>query len=290
MVLFFHPDQKGSLLKRILYEESALMEIFRLLPGSSPLLISVPHAGLYVPPEIRARMEDYALCLPDTDRHVDRLYDFAQELGAWILIATHNRYVIDLNRPTDGTVLYPGENNTELVPLTDFDLQPIYRSGQAPDLTEQQVRIQKYWQPYHDCLRQTLAAIRDQYGLALLYDAHSIPAEVPRFFEGRLADLNLGSADGQAACPELVARLSHVCHQTEAYSAVVDGRFKGGYITRTYGDPAHHIHAVQMELVQATYMEEKGARPYRTDLAASIQPVLRTLLVSMLEWAKEKTA
>lgn len=265
------------------------MDLFRFKEGRTPLLISVPHAGLYVPPDISARFQPSAHSLPDTDRHVDRLYDFAESMGAWMLVATHNRYVVDLNRPVDGSVLYPGENNTELVPLSDFDLNPVYLPGQEPDQAEHDERIKRYWQPYHDCLAQTLEAISGRYGIALLFDAHSIPSEVPRFFSGRLQDLNLGSADGEAASPELVARLGEICTRTDDYSSIVDGRFKGGHITRTWGDPARGIHAIQMELVQATYMDESGNRAFREDLAAGIRPVLKELLRCMLDWAAEKT-
>jgi N-formylglutamate deformylase len=261
------------------------MELFHFTEGRLPLLVNVPHAGTFVPSEIMGRFSSAGQRLADTDWHVDRLYDFARTMGASMLCATHSRYVIDLNRPTDGSVLYPGENNTELVPLTSFAHEDLYRPGQRPDAEERAARIARFWQPYHEKLAQTLDDLRAQFGVALLLDAHSIPSRVPRFFEGRLWDLNLGSADGQSADPALVSALATYFAGIEPYSSTVDGRFKGGHITRTYGEPSRHVHAVQMELVQETYMQEGPDWPFIEERAARIRPVLRGMLEIMLAWA-----
>jgi len=169
------------------------MEPFRFQPGPAPLLISMPHVGTYLPDALAQRMTDPARAVPDTDWHVDRLYDFAASLGANLLIATHSRYVIDLNRPPDGTVLYPGASNTELCPTTSFDDEPLWQPGEAPGTDEVRQRIEKYWRPYHGQLAQALAGIKSRLGTALLFDAHSIRSEVPRFFAARLPDINLGN-------------------------------------------------------------------------------------------------
>jgi len=266
------------------------MEPFRFYPGEGPLLISMPHVGTYLPPALAARMSDAARGVPDTDWHVDRLYDFAVSLGAHRLIATHSRYVVDLNRPPDGKPLYPGASNTELCPSTTFDELPIYETGSGPADAEVAERIERYWRPYHVKLGEALAAVRAQHGFALLFDAHSIRSEVPRFFSGRLPDINLGTADGTSAPPELAARLIEAAGEAENYSSVLNGRFKGGYITRTYGKPAAGIHAVQLELSQITYMEETPPFGFREDRAAGIRPELRRILEAMLEWAKSGAA
>lgn len=258
------------------------MEPYRFMPEKSPLLVSIPHAGTYVPEAIRARMTEPARALPDTDWHVDRLYDFVQELGAACLIATHSRYVIDLNRPPDNTALYAG-STTGLVPETLFDGSPVYLPGQAPDAAEQAERLIRYHQPYHERLALELAEHRARFGYALLFDAHSIRSEVPRLFDGRLPDLNLGSNDGRSAAPDLQQRAFDVCAASD-YSAVLNGRFKGGYITRHYGDPTAGVHALQLELAQATYMDE--AQPYRLleARAERLRGLLRELLGSLLDW------
>jgi N-formylglutamate deformylase len=252
--------------------------------GSTPLLIGMPHVGTHLPEEIATTMTEAALDLPDTDWHVDTLYDFLYEIGASVISATHSRYVIDLNRPPDGTSLYPGHDVTELCPTTTFDNDPIYFEGQDPDDNEIATRLERYWHPYHHRLAEALAELTGQYGYALLWDAHSIRSVVPRFFEGKLADLNLGNSDGNASDSGLAHNLLKIAQNTPDYTAVLNGRFKGGYITRTYGQPKAHIHAVQLEQSQATYMEESPPFTFREDLAEQVRPVLRRLIETMLAW------
>ena len=266
------------------------MDPYRFSAGSVPLLVSMPHVGTEVPAEQAARMTEAGLSLADTDWHVDRLYDFLGDLGASVIAATQSRYVIDLNRPADGKPLYPGASNTELCPTTTFDEQPIYQPGEEPGEAEVALRRRFVWQPYHDRLRAELDAIKARHGIAVLWDAHSIRSRVPRFFEGRLPDLNLGTGSGVTADPGLVARLVSQAEADPAYSHVVDGRFKGGAITRGYGDPAAGVHAVQLELSQITYMDEDPPYGFRDDLAVGIRPVLCGLLEAALEWARKPGA
>lgn len=264
------------------------MEPYRFTAGTLPLLVSMPHTGTYVPPAIKARMTEAAQGLPDTDWHMDRLYDFLGAIGASTIAATHSRYVIDLNRAPDGAALYPGANNTELCPTTTFAEEAIYRSGEEPDAAEIAQRRNDVWQPYHDRLAEELSAIKARHGIALLWDAHSIRSEVPRFFDGRLPDLNLGSADDASAEKSLMNILTSVAREAEVlgYSYAINGRFKGGYITRHYGDPANAIHAVQLELSQITYMDEDPPFAFREDLADKVRPVLAGLIQTMLAWAE----
>ena len=264
------------------------MEAFRFTAGGAPLLVSMPHVGLTVPEAIRERMSEPALALPDTDWHVDRLYDFLEALDVSWIAATHSRYVIDLNRAPDGKALYSGARETELCPTTSFADQPLYRPGQAPDEAEVAERRAAYWQPYHDRLNEALETLRDGHGQVVLWDAHSILSQVPRFFEGRLPDLNLGSRSGSSADLELIGRLEAVAAAAEAegYSHALDGRFKGGFITRNYGRPQEGIHALQLELSQSTYMEEQPPFSFREDLAEQVRPVLRRLLETALAWAR----
>jgi len=260
------------------------MQAFHFIPGDSPLLVSMPHVGTGVPPEIAARLTPEAAALPDTDWHVDQLYDFLDTLGAARLQATQSRYVIDLNRAPDDRPLYAAARNTELCPTTTFAEQPIYRSGAAPDATETAARRAAYWRPYHDRLRSALDEVRARHGVAVLWEAHSIRSRVPRFFAGRLPDLNLGTAGGKSAAAALLSRLTAVAAES-GYSHAVNGRFQGGYITRAYGNPARGIHAVQLELSQITYMDEDPPFVFRENLAAGTRPVLRRLLETALDWA-----
>ena len=253
--------------------------------GTRPLLISMPHVGTHVPSAIAARLTPEGREVHDTDWHLPRLYDFARDMGASVLQATHSRYVIDLNRPPDGASLYPGQCVTGLCPIDSFDNTPLYVHGQTPDELEIAQRRTAIWQPYHAQLAAELARIKATHGRALLWDAHSIRSVLPRFFDGKLPDFNLGTADGASCAPHLAQRLLGIAQAAPGYSAVLNGRFKGGYITRHYGQPGHAIHAVQLEMTQCSYMQEHMPFDYLPEVAAHAQPVLRVLLQAMLDFA-----
>jgi N-formylglutamate deformylase len=256
--------------------------------GSVPLLMSIPHVGEAIPGDIRARMTAAGREIADTDWHLDRLYDFADALGISVIQATQSRYVIDLNRAPDGVPLYPGASNTELVPLTSFANEPLYRDGLAPDESEVARRREIYWHPYHARLDTELAAMRDRFGVAVLFDCHSIRSHVPRFFEGRLPDFNLGTAAGTSCDTALRSQLGTALAAESRYTLAIDGRFKGGYITRRYGRPADRVHGFQLELSLVTYMAEEPAYRWREDLAEQVRPSLRRMVETAIAWADEK--
>ncbi len=255
------------------------MTSFDLHTGSLPLLISMPHVGTEIPSALHAAFHDEALRVPDTDWFVDRLYAAAGVRGASLLRARYSRYVIDLNRAPDSAPLYPGASNTELCPTTGFDDAPLYRDGAAPDAAEIDRRRRAYWQPYHDALANELARLRAQHGYAILFDAHSIRSQVPRFFSGRLPDINYGTADG-ASCARAMQE-SVWAVDTQPYTKIINGRFKGGYITRHYGKPEQGIHALQLELSQITYMDEDRFL-WDDARAAGVIPVLMRVIDSLL--------
>ncbi|HXV07472.1 MAG TPA: N-formylglutamate deformylase [Burkholderiales bacterium] len=259
---------------------------FELKRGTAPLLISMPHAGTFLPAEIAGRLTDYALRLPDTDWHLERLYEFVDALGASVIVATHSRYTIDLNRPPDGANLYPGQDTTALCPVDTFDRQPLYREGQQPDAAEIQLRIERYWRPYHAALQGELGRLRERHARVVLWDAHSIRSAVPRFFAGRLPDLNFGSAAGRACDPRLAALLLETARQHPRYASVLDGRFKGGHITRHYGRPAQGVHAIQLELAQRAYMREDYPYSFDERLATALRPALIEMLDAALRWVR----
>jgi N-formylglutamate deformylase len=228
-------------------------------------------------------MTPAALEIADTDFHLPQLYDFLAELGVPVLSATHSRYVIDLNRAPDGAVLYPGANNTELCPTSRFDFAPVYRDAMKPDAIEVAARVDRYWRPYHAKLAEELQRIRERHGYALLFDAHSIVSVCPRFFEGTLTDFNLGNGDGISCDADLAARMLAVA-KASPYTSVLNGRFKGGYITRHYGSPTAGIHAIQLELSERTYMIEAPPYPFDESSASQVRPVLRALIDALLAW------
>jgi N-formylglutamate deformylase len=261
---------------------------FRFRQGTRPLLISMPHVGTYVPPPLAARFTEEARQVPDTDWHLERLYDFANEIGASVLAATHSRYVIDLNRPPDNQNLYPGQDTTGLCPIDAFDKTPIYAAGDVPGAAEIAARVDAIWLPYHRQLEAELNRLKAAHGTVALWDAHSIRSVLPRFFEGRLPDLNLGTANGASCDPALAATLLGIATSNPAYTGVLNGRFKGGHITRHYGNPVAGVHAVQLEMTQASYMQEKLPFDYLPDVAAGVQPQVRRMIEAVLDFALQK--
>ena len=248
--------------------------------GTAPLLISLPHDGSEIPAAIAARMTESAHRAPDTDWHVSRLYGFARELGASMLAPRYSRYVVDLNRSPDDVSLYPGQNTTGLCPIVQFCGEPVYQDGEEPTPEEIASRVERYWQPYHAALRDELARIRALHGRVVLWEGHSIRGEVPFLFDGRLPDLNLGTAGGASCAPALQGRLEGVLAAQSRYDWVVNGRFKGGYITRNYGEPANGVDAVQLEISQRIYMDE-ATFVYDEARARDVQGVIRSLLGSL---------
>ncbi|HET9821070.1 MAG TPA: N-formylglutamate deformylase [Burkholderiaceae bacterium] len=257
---------------------------FTLHRGTTPLLISLPHVGTEIPSDQRGRYVPRALAVEDTDWHLDRLYAFAAELGAGLLVPRESRYLIDLNRPRENTPMYAGANNTELCPTRFFTGEPLYREGGAPDAAEIARRVAGVWQPYHDAIAQELARLKAEHGHAVLFDAHSIKSELPWLFEGTLPHLNLGTAEGHACAPSLRAALADVLGAQAEFSHVVDGRFKGGHITRHFGRPSDGVHAVQLEMCWRAYMDE-GPPPRWSDAqAAAARPVLERLVRTLIAW------
>jgi N-formylglutamate deformylase len=257
--------------------------LFDFHPGRSALLISFPHSGTQLPDDLRQRLRPPALDVPDTDWHVPSLYDCWRELGATVLIARYSRYVVDLNRPPDGAPLYPGQAETSVCPTRSFADEPLYQDGQAPGGAEVQQRLQEYWHPYHQKLLQSIDVIRSEHGHCILWDAHSIRSHVPLFFEGRLPDLNVGTADGRSCARARAARAMQVLESQSRYSAVHNGRFKGGYITRHYGDPPRGVDAIQLEIAQAAYMDEDHPTGFEPARAAGLAALLRELLAAVIK-------
>ncbi len=258
--------------------------VFALHPGSTALLVSLPHVGTVIPDDLQQHYEPRALALEDTDWHLARIYEFVLAMGAGLIVPHCSRYVIDLNRPSENTPMYAGANNTELCPTRFFTGDALYLDGRAPGVQEITRRVETYWRPYHHALESELARIQAQHGHAILFDGHSIKSELPWLFDGRLPDLNLGTAGGTSCAPGLRAAMQQVLQAQARFSHVVDGRFKGGHITRSFGRPPAGRHAVQLELCWSTYMLEEPPFGIDSARAAELAPVLSALVQSMISW------
>jgi N-formylglutamate deformylase len=258
--------------------------VYRFHQGAGPLIVAMPHVGADIPPELAERLTAVGQGALDTDWHVDRLYDFLDEVQASRLIARQSRNAVDLNRSPENEALYPGRFETGLCPTTTFEGQPLYRDGHEPDPGEVTRRVEAWWRPYHDRLREALDEARERHGYALLLDAHSIRAEIPLLFEGRLPDINVGTADGRSCDPGLTAAIEAVLAEQGHFTWVTNGRFKGGWTTRNYGRPADGVHAVQFELVQDAYMDEANPHAFDADRARPMRDLLRELVDAIAGW------
>jgi formiminoglutamase len=268
-------------------------DFIELTRGEAPLLISMPHTGTDIPREIEAELASPWLARKDTDWWIDRLYDFAVELGATVSRTTVSRTVIDVNRDPSGASLYPGQATTGLCPTTTFDGEPLYPSGREPDEAEIARRRSRYFDPYHAALAAELDRLSGGHARVVLYDCHSIRSVVPRLFDGELPHMNIGTNSGTSCAPSLQRAIEAAC-AASPFSWVSNCRFKGGWITRRYGRPDAGVHAVQMELACRAYMEEPVGpvseemwpTPYADAFAAPMRETLRSILKSCLDFAR----
>ncbi|HEY1561342.1 MAG TPA: N-formylglutamate deformylase [Caulobacteraceae bacterium] len=260
--------------------------------GAAPLIVSIPHAGTEIPPHLIGRFASPWLARRDADWWVDELYSFADALGATVVRTRLSRSVIDVNRDPSGASLYAGMATTELCPTTTFDGEALYRPGHAPDADEIAARRRLFFQPYPDALAGEIARLRERHRRIVLYDAHSIRSRVPRLFDGELPQFNLGTNSGRSCAPELTTAVEAVCDGSN-HSRITNGRFKGGHITRSFGEPADGVHAIQMELACRGYMDEPVGEPtpeawpppYDADRAAPIAAILEDVLAACLAFA-----
>ena len=170
------------------------------------------------------------------------------------------------------------------MPVDTFDKAPLYPAGALPANDEILRRRDRYWRPYHDALQGEIARLKREHGRALVWEAHSIRSHVPRFFDGRLPDFNFGTANGASAAPGLAEALAACVTAHGGFTAVANGRFKGGYITRQYGVPDTGVQAVQLELAQITYMDETRPYAYDETRAARVSPLLQRLVETALAY------
>lgn len=259
-------------------------DTYTLHRGRSPLLISFPHVGTEIPIDQQYRYSPRALDVEDTDWFLDRLYAFAADLGATLIVPRFSRYWIDLNRSSDNAPMYPGQNNTELCPTRHFSGDTLYRENLAPDSAEIARRVAHYWQPYHDTLRDELSRLSRAHGHAVLLDAHSIRSELPWLFDGQLPHMSVGTANGASCAPTLTDAVMREFASQSEFTHVLNGRFKGGHITRHFGDPREGVHAIQLEMCWRSYMDETAPYEWNDTHAAGVTPLLRAFVESLLAW------
>lgn len=266
------------------------MPPFRLFQRKSPLIVSMPHLGYAIPAELSETMTASGRMSLDTDWNLDELYDFLGSRDVSLIQSVYSRYVVDLGRDPSNKPLYTGVDHPTLLPTETFDRVPLYRSGKAPGEAEITRRVDMYWRPYHEALGRLIAEALENFGTAVLFECHSIASVVPRYAPGRIPDLNLGTAGGTSCCPTLSAALMDALTNDAGFTTAHNGLFKGGYITRHYGQPDREVHAFQLELSRATYMGE-APTPWLDDgLAANVRPILARMTDAAIGWAHQRSA
>lgn len=263
--------------------------------GHAPLIVAMPHVGTEIPSSIEPRLVDAWRARKDADWWIEKLYAFAADLGATIIRTTISRTVIDLNRDPSGASLYPGRATTALCPTDTFDGEPLYHPGQEPDAAEITHRRATWFDPYHALLRVQIERLRNAHGRIVLYDAHSIRSHVPRLFDGALPHFNIGTNNSATCAQALSDAVAAACADTP-FSSVVNGRFRGGWTTRHYGEPARGVHAIQMELACRGYMDEptepftaaNWPTPFDAARAAPMQAALTNVLQACIAFAQEE--
>jgi len=269
----------------------AWLEVVR---GDAPLIVSIPHSGTMLAEPFGSDLVSEDRARKDADWHVERLYDFAPELGATTIRTAISRTVIDVNRDPSGATLYPGQQTTELCPTTTFDGEPLYREGAGLQREEIPGRRARYFEPYHAALQTEIERVHDKHRTIVLCDCHSIRSVVPRLFDGELPHFNIGTNKGASCDPTLTTAVEAVCAATK-FSRITNGRFTGGWITRRYGRPQDGVHAVQMELSCRGYMlenpgpvvEGQWPTPYDPAYAKPMRDALTGILQSCLNFARQ---
>jgi formiminoglutamase len=255
--------------------------------GTAPLIVNIPHAGTEIPEPYQPALHSLWLARKDADWWLPQLYAFAEDFGATIIRTHISRTIIDANRDPSGASLYPGQATTSLCPTETFDGEPLYVEGAGPD--DIAARVQHYFNPYHAAISGEIARLKSRHESIVLYDCHSIRSKIPRLFEGILPNFNIGTNDGKSCAPEITAKAAAICAASSAHTHVVNGRFKGGWITRHHGDPQNGVHAIQMELACRSYMSEPESpnqtnwpASYDATFAAPVQKILKSILESFI--------
>lgn len=261
------------------------MEPVRVSPGEGPVILAFPHVGTGLPDAVAERLNDEGRRLRDTDWHIHRLYEGLLP-GVTTVTATQSRYVIDLNRDPSGASLYPGQTTTGLIPRSTFDNVPIWQEGKEPGEAQIAQWLEAVHRPYHAALAAEIARIKALHGVAILYDCHSIRSVIPWLFDGVLPDFNIGTDMGRTCAPELETAVAGICAGAEGYTSVLNGRFRGGWTTRHYGQPEEGVHAIQMELAQSSHLSTEKP-PFALDPAKSarLRETLGVLLTALAEIA-----
>ncbi len=235
---------------------------------TAPMVFASPHSGREYPSDFLdvARLDATALRRSE-DCFVDELFTGATLAGAPLLAATFARAYCDPNRepweldPAMFTGDLPSWVNTTSARVGAGlgTLARVVASGEAIyrrklPFEEAEYRVHAYWGPYHAALQVLLDSTRARFGACLLIDCHSMPAQSCGVGRGT-PDFVLGDAHG-TACSPLITRTAETLLTDMGFTVRRNDPYAGGYVTRTYGRPREHLHALQIEIARGLYMDE----------------------------------
>ena len=260
---------------------------------TAPLVFASPHSGRCYPAEFLAasRLDPPGLRRSE-DSFVDELFAATTSFGAPLISATFPRAWCDPNRePWEldpamfADALPPWVNTTSArvnaglgtIARVVASGETIYRGKLT--FAEAERRIEACWKPFHNTIASVIEATRAQFGQCVLIDCHSMPSHVPVSGRGdRLADIVLGDAHG-TTCTAHLTRFVERRLIDLGYRVRRNDPYAGGFITRHYGRPRDHVHALQIEIARDLYMDE--ARFERSSGFAAVQRDLTLLIESL---------
>jgi len=262
------------------------MDVYHIIEPKGariPILVSVPHSGTFFPEDVLEKMNPEKARFPeDTDWFVNRLYSFCSEMGITMIVANYNRWVVDLNRNPQNAPLYKdGRVITNVVSVTDFNGETIYKEEYQPNDKEIQKRLERYFYPYHEKVEEILLNFRNEFGTALLFDVHSIKKNVPGIQNDDFPQFILGDNDEKSAHRELI-QIAIEKLSNKGFDFSHNHPFKGGFITRSFGNPQENIHALQLEMIKTNYMDDSEEH-YDEVRAGKVQEVLKETLFNLYQ-------
>jgi len=240
-----------------------------------PFVFNSPHSGRTYPKSLRdaSRLNDLDIRRSE-DVLVDQLFASVVAIGAPLLAANFPRAWLDVNRepyeldPKLFREKLPAHANCRsmrvagglgTIPRLVAENVPIYRK--SPTLAEGLQRIDGVYRPYHDTLRKIMATTAVQFGYAVLVDCHSMPSTGNKSDAKNRPDIIIGHRYG-TSCNGDISRTLIQQFDSLGYNVARNKPYAGGFITEHYGKPLKGLHAVQIEINRALYVNEQTLQPH----------------------------
>lgn len=258
--------------------------------GQSPLILCLPHSGTDVPPFVAGRLNATGRLQADLGWRLEKVFDFHGALGATVIRSSVSRYVIDLDRDRETPISVAEDPSLALCPVTTLDHKRIYKEGEEPGPTEVEQRMLLFYRPFHLALQQQIARLRRIHEKVILVDCQSMRSQIRGMSEKGLPMINIGSADGASCDPDLRSLFVGSFTAQDGYSVSVDVQTKGGFITRTCGQPAKGVHAMTLMLAQRSYLRHESP-PFEPDKIrlARLRAILSDSFARLLDWTGMKS-